>query len=106
MIRLLCCFAMVAVVLVSIAATSQAGDRKEYYSKGPQVKGYAARRGGYSYMYSDSVNTYGDSRTKYGGANVFRDPDLDKQTTAGPFDHGFFFDSGTRARGGDSPYMN
>ncbi len=75
-------------------------------SKGAKVKGYTERRGGYSYNQADSINTYGDSRSKYGGASSLRDPSLDKQTDAGPFDHGFFFDSGTTARGGDSPYMN
>lgn len=73
---------------------------------GARVKGYTERRGGYSYSQEDSINTYGDSRSKYGGASSLRDPSLDTQTQSGPFDHGFFFDSGTRARGGDSPYMN
>ena len=71
-----------------------------------QVRGYVARRGGYSYFPEDTINTYGDSRTKYGGANTYRDPMLDRQTISGPFDHGFFFDSGIGSRGGDSPYMN
>jgi hypothetical protein len=75
-------------------------------SKGPRVKGYTERRGGYSYNQADSINTYGDSRSKYGNASSLRDPQLDKQSVAGPFDHGFFFDSATGPRGGDSPYMN
>lgn len=69
-------------------------------------KGYALRRGGYSYNKEDSINTYGDSRSKYGAASSYRDPRLDRQTVAGPFDHGFFFDSAIGARGGDAPYMN
>jgi hypothetical protein len=36
----------------------------------------------------------------------FIDPQLDKQTPGGPFDSGFFFDSGMGQNGGDSPYMN
>lgn len=83
---------------------ADAGERG--YRKGPAVKGYTARRGGYSYDYVDSVNTYGDSRSKYGSASTYRDPMLDRQTNAGPFDHGFFFDSGRGSHGGDSPYMN
>ena len=75
-------------------------------SKGARVKGYTARRGGYSYDQADSINTYGDGRSKFGGASSLRDPSLDKQSVSGPFDHGFFFDSATGARGGDSPYMN
>lgn len=39
----------------------------------------------------------------YGG---FIDPAINKQTQAGPFDSGFFFNSGIGRNGGDSPYMN
>jgi len=39
----------------------------------------------------------------YGG-NI--DPAINKQSQAGPFDSGFFFDSGFAPNGGDSPYMN
>jgi hypothetical protein len=77
-----------------------------YYRGGPQVRGYIARRGGYSYSAEDAINTYGDSRSLYGGASSYRDPMLDRQTRFGPFDHGFFFDSGIAPRGGDSPYQN
>ncbi len=81
--------------------------KSSYYRKrGPQVRGFTARRGGYSYSAADSINTYGDSRTLYGATQWFRSPALDRQTSAGPFDHGFFFDSGTSPRGGDSPYMH
>ena len=91
---------------LSLAAPSMAGERHRGYRNGPQVKGYVERRGGYSYEYAHSINTYGNTRTLNGGADVYRDPSLDRQTTAGPFDHGFFFDSGIGFRGGDSPYMN
>lgn len=77
-----------------------------YRRRAPQVRGYVARRGGYSYTVQDAINTYGDSRSLYGGASVYRDPMLDRQTVSGPFDHGFFFDSGINPRGGDSPYQN
>ena len=91
---------------LSFAAPVQANDHHAQYRKGPAVKGFVQRRGGYSYDYSDSINTYGNSRSNYGGASVYRDPNLDRQTVAGPFDHGFFFDSGIGSHGGDSPYMN
>ena len=71
----------------------------------PQVRSYVARRGGYSYSPEDVINTYGDSRSKYGGASNYRDPMLDRQTNFGPFDHGYFFDSGIGPRGGNSPYQ-
>lgn len=80
--------------------------KSSYYRKGPQVRGYVARRGGYSYSVQDTINTYGNARTRYGSVNSYRDPFSDRQTTSGPFDHGFFFDSGVAPRGGDSPYMN
>lgn len=79
----------------------------DYYRGGPQVRGYVERRGGYSYSYSDSINTYGNSRSLYGGVNSYRDFGADRQTGAGPFDHGFFFDSGVGGtHGGSSPYMH
>ena len=70
-----------------------------------RVYGYSTRRGGYSYEYSDVINTYGQSRSLYGSINSYRDPFVDRQTPSGPFDHGFFFDSGMAPRGGDSPYI-
>lgn len=76
------------------------------YRRGPQVRGFVQKRGGYSYSAADTINTYGDSRTKFGGANVYRDRSLDTQSFGGPFDHGFFFDSGIGPRGGNSPYQN
>ncbi len=79
--------------------------KSQYYRGKSQVRGYSRRRGGYSYSYSDSINTYGDARGRYGSASSFRDPMMDRQTEFGPFDHGFFFDSGIAPRGGDSPYL-
>jgi len=38
------------------------------------------------------------------GGNI--DPYINKQSPGGPFDSGFFFDSGMGPNGGDSPYMN
>jgi hypothetical protein len=87
----------------TVTAVERAGAHK---TPGAKVKGYLARRGGYSYYAEDSINTYGDSRSKYGSASSYRDPSLDKQTDAGPFDHGFFFDSAIGRHGGDAPYMN
>jgi hypothetical protein len=39
----------------------------------------------------------------YGG---YIDPYINKQSPGGPFDSGFFFDSGIGPNGGDSPYLN
>jgi hypothetical protein len=118
------CAAVAALVAVAPYSAAEAGEkapRKTYSAKygvkpvkkayrgyrKPQVRGfYADRRGGYSYSVPDTINTYGDSRSLYGATLMFRDPMLDRQTNAGPFDHGFFFDSGIAPRGGNSPYMH
>ena len=77
-------------------------------SRKPQVRGFVRRGGYYSYQPSDSINTYGDSRTRFGSTNSYRDPMADRQTRFGPFDHGFFYDSGsiTTPYGGYSPYLH
>lgn len=78
-----------------------------YRAVKPKVYGYVVRRGGgYSYSVEDVINTYSNSRTFYGSTNTFRNWMVDRQTQAGPFDHGFFFDSAIAPRGGDAPYMN
>jgi hypothetical protein len=103
--------------LFALTETTQAADpgpglsdhpKSTYYRRGgnSQVRGYTARRGGYSYNYADSLNTYGNPRTQYGGTNLYRDPMLDRQTNSAPFDLGFFFDSVMGPHGGDSPYMH
>lgn len=80
--------------------------RASYYRRGPRVRGFVARRGGYSYTYADTVDTYGSARTVYGSVPYYNDPMMSRQTSSGPFDHGFFFDSGIGPRGGESPYMH
>lgn len=73
----------------------------------PQVRGFVKRGGYYSYHPEDSINTYGDSRTRYGSTSFYRNPNVDRQTQSGPFDHGFFYDSGiSTPYGGNSPYMH
>jgi hypothetical protein len=73
--------------------------------RGTRVKGFLGRRlGFYSYNDVDVINVYGGSRAKFGSVNTYRDPFTDRQSVAGPFDSGFFFDSGMAPRGGDTPY--
>ncbi len=69
--------------------------------RGPQVRGYRALQGGYSYSKNDVANTGGNARSRYGAVNSYRDPFAERQTVAGPFDHGWFFDPATAPRGGD-----
>ncbi len=73
-----------------------------------KAKTTTTKRGGYSYNQADSINTYGDSRGKFGSANSLRDPSIDRQTNAGPFDHGFFFESGIGPgqHGGNAPFLH
>lgn len=102
--------AVATVLLAPMAAptTADAGWRdKSRYSKSgrAQVRGYRARRGSYSYSANDVANTDRNSRSRYGSVNSYRDPFSDRQTVAGPFDHGWFFDSAVAPRGGDSPYL-
>lgn len=108
-----CMTALIAVLVgtsfvVVAPAPANAGQvtyKNKASKNGTRVKGYTARRGGYSYDQFDTINTYGDSRGRYGSALSLRDPQLGRQTEAGPFDHGFFFDSGVNRNGGDAPYM-
>jgi hypothetical protein len=91
----------------SMASSDGSGPSKaRYYRKRTRVYGYVARRGGYSYWPQDVVNTYGMSRSLYGSMNSYRDPSLDRQSPGGPFDHGFFFDSGMSPQGGQSLYLH
>ena len=76
--------------------TGNAKPARRHARKG-QVRGYAARQGGAT---PEEIARYFQL---YGG---FIDPTINKQTQGGPFDSGFFFDSGINANGGDSPYMN
>jgi hypothetical protein len=63
--------------------------------RGARVRGYLARRGGYSYTDADVINS---------GSRSLNDPSVELQSPGGPFDHGFFFDSGIGPRGGNAPY--
>ena len=89
------------------ASSYYRGARAARTVRGPQVRGFAQRRvGGYSYYREDTINTYGNARSNFGGNNVYRDGLADRQTRFGPFDSGFFFDSGISPRGGYAPYNN
>ena len=94
-----------APVVRSSGSLEQTGARN-YRQRVAHPRRFAGRRVGfYSYSYHDVINTYGISRSLYGSINTYRDPFVDRQTPSGPFDHGFFFDSGIAPRGGDSPYL-
>ena len=112
---------LATLVLSTFAPAAMAQDRKAappptagagahqasgYYRRAPQVRGFVQRRGGYSYSSTDVANTGNDSRVQFGSTNWYRNPYLDRQSRSGPFDHGFFWDSGVSPRGGNSLYQN
>jgi hypothetical protein len=68
-------------------AALTAGEHKAVYyrKRATRVRGYFAMRGGYAYGRSDVTSTYGPSRPPYAVVD---------QSPGGPFDSGFFFDSG------------
>jgi len=82
-----------APVIRSVGA-AQPTSARVYRKRVVHQRHFAGRRiGFYSYSYRDVMGRY-------------RDPYLDRQSQAGPFDYGFFFDSGITPRGGESPYMH
>lgn len=104
---LIFCFAMSWLAALPAAAGHGKRVIRYYPAPKPVVYGYVFRPiGGYSYTARDVINTYRDSRVRYGSVNFFRDPMVDRQSSFGPFDHGFFFDSGIAPRGGYAPYQN
>ena len=77
-------------------AGEPSGKKKAHRARKPQVRGYAARDG-------SSPEEIARYFQLYGG---YIDPEINKQSPGGPFDSGFFFNSGIAPNGGDSPYMN
>ena len=71
---------MIFSILISglsvIAAAPVMAASKHARSSGTEGTSSASHRGGYSYSYADSLNTYGNCRTTNDGADVYRDPDL------------------------------
>jgi hypothetical protein len=64
----------------------------------------AAPLEGVGLLFVPGAGVAGDSQ--FDATNSFREPFSVQQTSAGPFDHGFFFDSGAAPHGGDSPYLH
>src|SRR5262245_15943502 len=80
-------------------AASAGSARARYYRRRRplEVTIYGRRRrGGYSFGVPEVIGTYGRAPPPY--ADV-------RQTPSGPFDSGFFFDSGIAPHGGNSPYL-
>jgi len=69
-----------------------------------RVRGFLQRGGYYSYVDPDVINTYTGPRPLFGSTSLFRDPVAERQSQGGPFDSGFFFDSGIGPPWNSSPY--
>jgi len=105
-----CTGVAVAAGFLMLATLGGAGD---YVASGVQAdevvhkkKKKTARRGkerSYALEQGSSPAEIARYFALYGG---YIDPYINKQSPGGPFDSGFFFDSGIGPNGGDSPYMN
>ena len=101
---------LVAAVLFAVATLDcvrdqiAPGARAEQYQQGKQKPRHARRHARRETLESGSspaeIARYFQL---YGG---YIDPTINRQTPGGPFDSGFFFDSGIGRNGGQSPYMN
>jgi hypothetical protein len=69
-----------------------------------RVRGYLQRGGYYSYVDEDVINSRAWARSLFISASEFRTPLSQQQSPGGPFDSGFFFDSGIGPRFNDTPY--
>ena len=70
--------------------------QKQHHARRAQPRAYAMERGSTPAEIARYFALYGG----------YIDPSINKQSQGGPFDSGFFFDSGIGPNGGDSPYMN
>jgi|SRR3990172_4558172 len=94
-------FAAVSVSTLGLGPAPAAAQSSEDAKPGKPLRGtihYRRKRGGYSYKSSQTMS----------GAEMrrFYDPDATRQTPGGPFDNGFFFDSGIGPHGGQAPYQH
>lgn len=97
---IMCVLLVGAAAVLAPVTPANAGDGV-YAKPSPHVRGYA------HHWSSDACYDIPDPDERYLCQFAgFIDPQLDKQTPAGPFDSGFWFDSGIGQNGGDSPYMN
>ena len=99
---LIVCALALGVVAVFAPITPAGAGEGAYSKPGPRVKGYTPH-----YWHGNACFDLADPDERYLCQFAgFIDPQLDKQTPGGPFDSGFFFDSGMGQNGGNSPYMN
>jgi hypothetical protein len=102
-----CTGGIVAAGILMLAALGGAGD---YLAPGAYAAESTQKKKPRRYSNRQGTVEQGNSPAEiaryfqlYGG---YIDPYINKQSPGGPFDSGFFFDSGIGPNGGDSPYMN
>ena len=99
--------AVTAVPVTDLSWTSKAyadGPARHKVKRATKVRGYLQRGGYYSYVDEDVINTRAWARSLFTSGSRFRTPLTEQQSSAGPFDSGFFFDSGLGPRFNDAPY--
>jgi hypothetical protein len=69
-----------------------------------KVRGFVQRGGYYSYVDEDVADSRAWARDLFISRSKFRTPLSDQQSPSGPFDSGFFFDSGIGPPFNDAPY--
>jgi hypothetical protein len=113
LLAVLAACAGIAFTGVSVPGTGDLGASKAYadgvkkaskWKRAVRVKGYYYRGGYYSYTDADAIDTRAWARSLFISRNPLRSPLTERQTEAGPFDSGYFFDSGIGPRFNDSPY--
>lgn len=88
-------------------AYADGGKRAKVSARGKRavrVRGFIQRGGYYSYTDEDAIDSRAWARSLFISRSPFRTPFTAQQSPAGPFDSGFFFDSGLGPRFNDSPY--
>jgi hypothetical protein len=77
------------------------------WRRGVRARRFYHRGGYYSYRDRDVVSSWAWTRSLFISKSYFRTPLTGLQSPAGPFDHGFFFDSGLQPhRWNNAPYPN
>jgi hypothetical protein len=94
---------------LGIAKAYADGDRvakaRAKWRKAVRVRGFYYRGGYYSYTDEDVINSTAWARSLFISSSTFRDPLWSaRQSPGGPFDSGFFFDSGLGPMWNDAPY--
>jgi hypothetical protein len=85
--------------IAAMPGPAWAAKKKAAANSEKPLRGVIRWHGGYSYKASDTTGSTGSYWR-------FIDTDSVRQSPSGPFDHGFFFDSGIEPHGGQSPYQH